>query len=74
MRPHVNSILCASRRWRLPHTEMTDMIAALFRPFDLAGTALRNRIAMAPMTRARRPGRSPTNSPRSTTGSAPAPA
>ena len=32
------------------------MTAALFRPFDLAGTALRNRIAMAPMTRARNPG------------------
>lgn len=55
MRLHVNSILCASRRWRLP-TEMTDMTAALFRPFDLAGTALRNRIVMAPMTRARNPG------------------
>ncbi|WP_133935546.1 alkene reductase [Stenotrophomonas sp. CC22-02] len=32
------------------------MTAALFHPFDLAGTALRNRIAMAPMTRARNPG------------------
>ncbi len=32
------------------------MTAALFRPFDLAGTSLRNRIAMAPMTRARNPG------------------
>ncbi len=32
------------------------MTAALFRPFDLSGTALRNRIAMAPMTRARNPG------------------
>ncbi|MFX6040366.1 hypothetical protein ABTE96_20575, partial [Acinetobacter baumannii] len=39
-----------------PRTEMTDMTAALFRPFDLAGTSLRNRIAMAPMTRARNPG------------------
>ncbi len=56
MHPHVNAILCASRRWRLPHTEMTDMTAALFHPFDLSGTALRNRIAMAPMTRARNPG------------------
>ncbi len=39
-----------------PRIEMTDMTAALFRPFDLAGTSLRNRIAMAPMTRARNPG------------------
>jgi len=35
---------------------MTDMTAALFRPFDLAGLPLHNRIAMAPMTRARNPG------------------
>ena len=32
------------------------MTAALFRPFDLAGLPLHNRIAMAPMTRARNPG------------------
>ncbi|WP_294996791.1 alkene reductase [uncultured Stenotrophomonas sp.] len=32
------------------------MTTALFQPFDLAGTPLRNRIAMAPMTRARNPG------------------
>ncbi len=31
------------------------MTAPLFQPFDLAGTPLRNRIAMAPMTRARNP-------------------
>jgi len=36
MRLHVNSILCASRRWRLPRIEMTDMTAALFHPFDLS--------------------------------------
>ncbi len=40
----------------LPHTEMTEMTDLLFRPFDLAGTPLHNRIAMAPMTRARNPG------------------
>ena len=28
-------------------------MAALFEPFDLAGTRLNNRIVMAPMTRAR---------------------
>lgn len=32
------------------------MTALLFQPYDLAGTPLRNRIAMAPMTRARNPG------------------
>ncbi|TGR16268.1 alkene reductase, partial [Mesorhizobium sp. M8A.F.Ca.ET.197.01.1.1] len=32
------------------------MTATLFRPFDLSGTLLRNRIVMAPMTRARNPG------------------
>lgn len=32
------------------------MTASLFRPFDMAGLPLRNRIAMAPMTRARNPG------------------
>lgn len=32
------------------------MTATLFQPYKLAGTALRNRIAMAPMTRARNPG------------------
>jgi len=56
MRLHVNSIMVLSRRWRPPPSEMTDMTAALFRPFDLAGLPLHNRIAMAPMTRARNPG------------------
>ncbi|MGE8284264.1 MAG: alkene reductase, partial [Stenotrophomonas lactitubi] len=32
------------------------MTSPLFRPFDLAGLPLHNRIAMAPMTRARNPG------------------
>lgn len=32
------------------------MTSALFQPYDLAGTPLRNRVAMAPMTRARAPG------------------
>lgn len=56
MRLHVNSMMVLSRRWRPPRTEMTDMTATLFRPFDLAGLPLHNRIAMAPMTRARNPG------------------
>ncbi|MEG0185206.1 MAG: alkene reductase [Stenotrophomonas sp.] len=32
------------------------MTSPLFHPYDLAGTPLRNRLAMAPMTRARNPG------------------
>jgi 2,4-dienoyl-CoA reductase-like NADH-dependent reductase (Old Yellow Enzyme family) len=32
------------------------MTALLFQPYDLSGTPLRNRVAMAPMTRARNPG------------------
>jgi 2,4-dienoyl-CoA reductase-like NADH-dependent reductase (Old Yellow Enzyme family) len=40
-------------------TSSSTAAAALFRPFDLRGIELRNRIVMAPMTRSKSPGSTP---------------